>query len=55
MHSLNVYFIRWDTRSPKEPSNKIEAHEKEILAVAFSLANENLIITGSADKVGSAK
>lgn len=31
---------------------KVEAHEKEILSVAFGLANENIIITGSADKVG---
>lgn len=43
----------WDTRAPKEPSSKIEAHEREILAVAFSLANDNLIVTGSADKVSS--
>ncbi|TDL20887.1 WD40 repeat-like protein [Rickenella mellea] len=39
----------WDTRT-KEATTKVEAHEREILAVAFSPAQENLIITGSADK-----
>ena len=43
----------WDTKSPKEPIVKFEAHEKEILSVAFALANEHLIVTGSADKVGT--
>lgn len=41
----------WDTKSPKEPIVKFEAHEREILSVAFALANEHLIVTGSADKV----
>lgn len=41
----------WDTRSPLDPKAKVEAHESEILAVAFSPANEHLLITGSADKV----
>lgn len=30
---------------------KVEAHDSEILAVAFSPATENLLVTGSADKV----
>lgn len=40
----------WDSRSPTEPKTKIQAHEREILAVAFSPATEHLIVTGSADK-----
>jgi len=40
----------WDTRAPKDPSSRLEAHDREILSVAFGLENGNLIITGSADK-----
>ncbi|KAJ3823862.1 WD40 repeat-like protein [Lentinula raphanica] len=40
----------WDTRSPGGPVTKVQAHDREILAVAFSPASEDLLITGSADK-----
>jgi len=42
----------WDTRSPDrtKPRQQVEAHDKEILAVAFSPSNEYLILTGSSDK-----
>lgn len=43
---------RWDTRSPAEPTMKVQAHDREILACAFNPAQANLLITGSADKVG---
>lgn len=45
--------LLWDTRSPTEPKLQIQAHDREILAVACSPAVEHLIVTGSADKVGS--
>lgn len=32
---------------------KVQAHDREILAVAFSPASEDLLVTGSADKVDS--
>ncbi|KAJ7897260.1 WD40 repeat-like protein [Mycena olivaceomarginata] len=41
----------WDTRAPTEASTKIQAHDREILAVSFSPAAEHLLVTGSADKV----
>nr|GAT59830.1 WD40 repeat-like protein [Mycena chlorophos] len=40
----------WDTRTPTQPSIQTQAHEREILAVAFSPAKEHLLLTGSADK-----
>ncbi|CAK5264467.1 unnamed protein product [Mycena citricolor] len=40
----------WDTRAPTDPSTKIQAHDREILAVAFNPAADHLLITGSADK-----
>ncbi|KAJ3739805.1 WD40 repeat-like protein [Lentinula detonsa] len=40
----------WDTRSPGGPVTKVQAHDREILAVAFSPASEDLLVTGSADK-----
>ncbi|KAF9011159.1 histone acetyltransferase type B subunit 2 [Cyathus striatus] len=40
----------WDTRAPTEPKIKLQAHEAEILAVAFSPGVEHLVVTGSADK-----
>ncbi|KAJ7361348.1 WD40 repeat-like protein [Mycena albidolilacea] len=40
----------WDTRAPTEASTKIQAHDREILAVSFSPAAEHLLVTGSADK-----
>lgn len=43
---------RWDTRSPAEPTTKVQAHDREILACAFNPAHGSLLITGSADKVG---
>jgi histone-binding protein RBBP4 len=45
--------LLWDTRSPTEPKLQIQAHDREILAVACSPAVEHLIVTASADKVGS--
>lgn len=42
--------ILWDTRSPTEPKLQVQAHDREILAVAFSPATEHLLVTGSADK-----
>lgn len=41
----------WDTRTPTEAVTKVQAHDREILAVAFSPASDHLLITGSADKV----
>lgn len=46
-----AYRARWDTRSPAEPTTKVRAHDREILACAFNPAQESLLITGSADKV----
>ncbi|KAK7465254.1 Histone acetyltransferase type B subunit 2 [Stygiomarasmius scandens] len=40
----------WDSRTPQQPVLKTQAHEREILAVAFSPASEHLLVTGSADK-----
>ncbi|KAF7347509.1 Histone acetyltransferase type B subunit 2 [Mycena venus] len=40
----------WDTRAPTEASTKIQAHDREILAVSFNPAAEHLLVTGSADK-----
>jgi WD40 repeat protein len=40
----------WDTRQ-KAPTSSIQAHDQEILAVAFNPGAETLLITGSADKV----
>ncbi|KAF9469613.1 WD40 repeat-like protein [Collybia nuda] len=40
----------WDTRAPNEAKTKIQAHENEILSVAFSPAVEHLLVTGGADK-----
>lgn len=50
LRALFTLNIRWDTRAPTEATTKIQAHEREILAVSFSPADENLVITGSADK-----
>lgn len=43
----------WDTRNDSytSPSQQVEAHEKEILSVAFSPSSETLLLTGSSDKV----
>ena len=46
-----ISYARWDTRSPAEPTTKVPAHDREILACAFNPAQESLLITGSADKV----
>ncbi|KAK7063901.1 histone acetyltransferase type B subunit 2 [Favolaschia claudopus] len=40
----------WDTRAPTEASTKIQAHDREILAVSFNPGIEHLVVTGSADK-----
>ena len=40
----------WDTRQ-KAPTSSLQAHDQEILAVAFNPGAETLLITGSADKV----
>ncbi|KAG6911313.1 hypothetical protein DXG01_002152 [Tephrocybe rancida] len=40
----------WDKRAPANATTKVEAHDQEILAVAFSPSTPHLIITGSADK-----
>ncbi|KAH7930459.1 WD40 repeat-like protein [Leucogyrophana mollusca] len=40
----------WDTRAPTEATIKVQAHDREILACAFSPASEHLIVTGSSDK-----
>jgi WD40 repeat protein len=45
-------FCSWDTRQ-KNPTSSIQAHDQEILAVAFNPGVEPLLITGSADKVRS--
>lgn len=39
----------WDTRQAA-PANQVQAHDAEILAVAFSPSAERLILTGSVDK-----
>ncbi|KAF9013610.1 histone acetyltransferase type B subunit 2 [Hymenopellis radicata] len=44
------HLIIWDKREAQKPSIKLQAHEREILAVSFSPANEHLLVTGSADK-----
>ncbi|KIY50489.1 WD40 repeat-like protein [Fistulina hepatica ATCC 64428] len=41
--------ILWDPRTSSAAS-KMQAHEREILAVAFSPACDHLLVTGSADK-----
>ena len=41
----------WDTRAAADPVLKVEAHQREILAVSFSPAVDHLILTGSADNV----
>lgn len=43
-------FCSWDTRQ-KAPTTSMQAHDQEILAVAFNPGAETLLITGSADKV----
>jgi histone-binding protein RBBP4 len=43
----------WDTRNPSDTkaASAIEAHSREVNCVAFSPKNENVLLTGSADKV----
>ncbi|KAF7337570.1 Histone acetyltransferase type B subunit 2 [Mycena sanguinolenta] len=45
-----LFISSWDTRAPTEASTKIQAHDREILAVSFNPACEHLLVTGSADK-----
>ncbi|CEQ42943.1 SPOSA6832_04816 [Sporobolomyces salmonicolor] len=43
----------WDTRGQAgamKPTSRVQAHEAEVNAVAFAPHNENILITGSADK-----
>ena len=46
-----IYPCSWDTRSPLDPKLKVQAHDAEVMAVAFSPAVEHLLLTGSSDKV----
>lgn len=39
----------WDIRD-KQPANSIEAHVAEIMSVDYSPFDQNLMITGSADR-----
>jgi histone-binding protein RBBP4 len=52
---LMILSIRWDTRgtgsSTIAPTARVEAHSAEVNSVAFAPHNENILITGSADKV----
>lgn len=45
--------ISWDTRDAAKPAAQLQAHDREILAVAFTpnVDFPHLILTGSADKV----
>ncbi|KAF9654145.1 WD40 repeat-like protein [Thelephora ganbajun] len=42
--------IIWDIRAGPDPAHKHQAHDKEILSVAYHPVQEWLVITGSADK-----
>ena len=56
---MSDYVCRWDARAGEQPVQKIQAHggksrkdaQTEALAVAYSPANENLLLTGGADSV----
>jgi histone-binding protein RBBP4 len=54
---MNLYSdlipLSWDKRNLNAPSCQVEAHEAELLSVAFSPASEFLIVTGSSDKVST--
>ncbi|GJE86228.1 WD40 domain-containing protein [Phanerochaete sordida] len=39
----------WDTRASSAPVFQLQAHDREILAVAYSPAVDHLLLTGSAD------
>jgi histone-binding protein RBBP4 len=41
--------MTWDVRT-KVPTNSIDAHIQEVMSVDYSPFDENLLITGSADK-----
>ena len=47
----NVAHHSWDTRASSEATMKVEAHDREILAVAYNPSVEHLLLTASADKV----
>jgi WD40 repeat protein len=47
----NLLPCRWDTRSSLDPKLKVQAHDAEVMAVAFSPAVDHLVLTGSSDKV----
>lgn len=45
--------LLWDTRGNAgavKPTARVQAHHAEVNAVAFAPHNENILITGSADK-----
>ena len=50
MFPAKINVCSWDTRQ-KAPTSSLQAHDQEILAVAFNPGAETLLITGSADKV----
>ncbi len=48
--------LLWDTRGNAgavKPTARVQAHDAEVNAVAFAPHNENILITGSADKVST--
>jgi len=47
----DVYTFSWDARSSLDPKLKVQAHDAEVMAVAFSPAVDHLLLTGSSDKV----
>jgi histone-binding protein RBBP4 len=46
-----IPWFSWDTRAGSDPAHKHQAHDKEILSVAYHPVQEWLVVTGSADKV----
>jgi histone-binding protein RBBP4 len=53
----NTDLISWDTRSDSasKPSQQVVAHSAEVNAIAFAPSSSTLFITGSSDKVSSAR
>lgn len=51
--TLLMMRFSWDTRDAAKPAAQLQAHDREILAVAFTpnVDFPHLILTGSADKV----
>lgn len=46
-----ILLVSWDIRAGPDPAHKHQAHDREILSVAYHPVQEWLVITGSADKV----